>query len=466
MATSSSFSDMIVIMRGVYTQSELDEKYRKQSKPRTLRDVIKDNCHWSWHRLSRHVLAVLPIINVIRHYQFRKWILLDMLAGLSGSFIHMLMGIAFGTLAALRPVNGLYTSFFPVTVYIIFGTSPHVSLGTNAAIALLTANVVLRETEIKLAALAPNTTMTEEEIYVFKVGVSNSVCLTGGLIILGMGIFKLGFVTDYFSKPFIGGFNFSGAMHIAISQVVRILNLKVRARSSMGYIVRTFIEIFKNITQSNPADVIIGLTSVAILLAVKIGINERYRHKLKLPIPTEMLLVIVSTLISYYTDLQGHFHIAVIGAVPQGIPAPTLPPVEMYSRVALDGFVITILCFSLTISLGKHCAKINSYEIDDDQELVSYGLGHIVGSFFGTFPACIIPPRTMLVNSMGAMTILCNLPSSILVFLVLMVIGPLFETLPISMLAAMIIVNLKDVLLQVSLSRWMEGRTERLWLKE
>lgn len=93
-----------------------------------------------------------------------------MISGLSVGFLHLPQGLGFGLLASLSPVYGLYTSLFPILVYIIFGTSPHVSMGTNAVVALLTAAVVDREADIFRSGRGDNQTVTETELLQFKVG--------------------------------------------------------------------------------------------------------------------------------------------------------------------------------------------------------------------------------------------------------------------------------------------------------
>ena len=238
---------------------------------------------------------------------------------------------------------------------------------------------------------------------------------------------------------------------VLVAQVVKMLHLKLPGRSGMGKLVLTYIDIFKNITDANPADVIVGLICMAVLLAVKIGVNERFKHKLKVPIPIELIVVIISTIISHFTKLDDRFDVAVVGDVPTGMPAPTLPPLDRLPRVATDAFVTAILIFALTISLGKLTAKLHSIEIDDNQELVAYGLCSLVGSFYQNFPSCTAPPRTMILSSLGARSTLNGVMSAVFILLVLLVVGQLFVSLPIAMLAAMIIVAMKDLLLQVTI---------------
>nr|KAG5709111.1 hypothetical protein BaRGS_028567 [Batillaria attramentaria] len=394
MDTFSSPSQAIVIKRQLYTQSEIDETYVDQSPTRTA-------C------------------------------------------------LGFGILSSLTPAVGLYSTFFPILVYLIFGTSPHVSMGTNAVIAILTANLVDRESDAHQLSLGANNTLTEDELLAYKIGISMAACFVGGLILMGMGIFRLGFLTNFLAKSFIGGFTFSAAVHITTSQIVKMLHVRIPGRSGLGKLVLTYIDIFKNITTCNPADIIVGLICMAVLLAVKIGINERYKAKMKVPVPIELIVVILSTLISHFAKLHDKFGIGIVGYVPTGIPPPSLPPMDALPRVATDAFVIAILCFALTISLGKLCSKIHGNKMDDNQELIAYGLCHFIGSFFQNFPSCTAPPRTMMQSSLGAKSTLNGVSSAVFILLVLLVAGQLFVSLPIAMLAAMIIVAMKDLLLQI-----------------
>ncbi|XP_076450509.1 prestin-like [Babylonia areolata] len=446
---SSLGTEPLVFRRQLHTRETIEEIYTDQSEPQTACGVIKKACQPSPQCMGRHVLGYFPFVRFLRMYQWRKWVVSDVIGGLSVGFIHLPQGLGFGLLASLSPVYGLYTTFFPILVYLLFGTSPHISMGTNALIALLTANLVTREADSFRSALGTNATWSSEEELQYKVGIAAASCFLGGVILLAMGLLRLGFITNFLSKSFIGGFTFSVAIHITTSQIVKMLNVQIKGHSGYGKLVLTCIDIFKNITDANPADIIVGLICMAILLAVKIGINERYRHKLKIPVPIELLVVIVSTLISHFAELHDKFGLGIVGDVPAGLPAPTLPDMGSLSRVATDAFVTAILIFALTISLGKLTAKLHDITIDDNQEMVAYGLCLLVGGFFQNFPSCTGPPRTMMLSSMGSKSTFNGVTSAMFILLVLLVAGQLFVSLPIAMLAAMIIVAMKDLLLQI-----------------
>ncbi|XP_070200357.1 prestin-like [Littorina saxatilis] len=442
-------TEHVILRRHLYTQVALDDTYKDQSESSTACDVIKRTCQVSPKCVGRQALNYFPVAKTLRGYKWRQWVFADIISGLSVAFIQMPLGLGLGLLASLKPVNGLYTTFFPILVYLFFGTSPHVSMGTNAVIALLTAGLVERETEHLVSALGVNETLSEEELLEYKVGIAAASCFVGGLILLGMGILRLGFITNFLAKSFIGGFTFAAAVHISTSQIVKMLHLKLPMRTGLGKLVLTYIDIFSNIRDVNVADLIVGLICMAVLLAVKLGINERYKHKLTIPIPIELIVVILSTLVSHFAKLNEKFGIVIVGDVPVGIPAPSLPRLESLPRVATDAFVTAILIFALTISLAKLTAKLHDVIIDDNQELVAYGLCQLVGSFFQNFPSCTALPRTMMLSSLGSKSTLNGVTSAVFILLVMLVVGQLFVSLPIAMLAAMIIVAMKDLLLQI-----------------
>ena len=136
---------------------------------------------WLCPRCSRRcmqtgLLRFVPVLSLLKTYGWPNAID-DMTSGLSAGFLHLPQGLGFGLLASLNPIHGLYSSFFPVIVYMVFGTSPHVSMGTNAVVALLTAAIVDREAESYLLSKADNQTVTEAELLQYKVGLFYMLCV-------------------------------------------------------------------------------------------------------------------------------------------------------------------------------------------------------------------------------------------------------------------------------------------------
>ncbi|XP_012937879.1 sulfate transporter [Aplysia californica] len=486
MAETKTLNRM-TLRRNVYTQQQLEETYVITVPPPTMKEKVHRACACSKDKVVKRLQSYFPIIGVLRDYAWRSDLLHDFTSGISVSFIQMPMGMALGLLASLPPIFGLYTTFFATLFYLLFGTSRHVSMGTNALLSLLTANVVERELTAFMAAgaagvagqsmsttagstVATTTSgvitgtdstlttmmttdapwMSQDEQDLYKVGVATSLSFIAGIILLAMGLLRFGFITSFLSTSFLGGFTTAAAVHIFSSQIPKIIHIKVPPLAGVGKLVRTYINIFKNIGDTNPADLIIGLISVAVLLAVMIFINEKYQKQLKVPVPIHLILVIISTLISQFAELKKHFGIAIVGTVSTGFLAPAIPPTNVISNIATEAFVIAIMAYAMTISMAKLMAKQHSYKIDDNQELVAYGICNFLGAFFRCHPNCTAPPRTMLLSNTGARSTLNGVFTAAFILIVIMAAGQLFTALPIAVLAAMIMTAVKNLLLQVT----------------
>ncbi|KAH3871477.1 sulfate transporter-like isoform X3 [Dreissena polymorpha] len=442
----------VLITRNVYTQDQYDATYADSNATKsTLMTCVKKKLKiCSPNKICEIVLSYFPCVYFVRNYNIKKNIAWDLLSGITVSFMHLPMALGFGILATLRPVHGLYTTFFSVLVYMILGTSPHVSFGTNAVMALLTQTVVEREAGIFIdeRSAANGTAPTEDEIMEVKTGAAMACCFIVGAILLTMGLLKLGFITTYLSTSFVGGFTTASAVHIATSQLPKVTGITLTNHAGAGKLIFTYIEIFSKIGDANVAAVIIGVICMAVLLFVKICINERFKSKMKMPVPIDLIVVVVVTIISHFAKFYDKFNVKVVGEIPSGFTVPDVPHFHNLVAFIMDAVVIAVMSFALSISMAKHCAVIHGIDIDDNQELVAYGASNLIGSFFHAFPAAAAPPRTMILSSLGAKTTLHAVPTVVFIVLVILVIGQLFVSLPMTVLCAMIIVSMKDLLLQ------------------
>lgn len=443
--------EKLEITRYFHDQVDTEQLYRKPDPPRkTIKERICSVCTGS--DVLRYVLSLFPIFGTIKNYKLKSYILGDAVSGISSACLHFPQGLAFGILASLSPAQGLYTSFFPVICYVIFGTSPHISFGTNAVIALFTAEIVEMQ-ELKYGfnntvSYQGNISMTlENPALQFKSQTAAGASFFVGVILLAMGFLRLGFITSYISSSFVSAFTTASAVHIISSQVPKALGISVPLISGAGKLILLYIEIFKRITTANVASIIISLICIIILIIVKDCINEKCKDKMKMPVPIDLILIIVATLISHFGRLSQQFGVSIVNDIPSGIPAPSLP------RLSVDylgqSFITAIIVFVLTISMARVCEIKHDYQVNDNQELVAYGMANFVGSFFGCFPSCTAPPRTMLLSALGAKTTLNGVFTTIFILLVLLLIGPLFTSLPQAVLAVMVIMAVKNLLLQL-----------------
>lgn len=358
--------------------------------------------------------------------------------------------MAFGILSTLAPKYGLYTSFFPVVLYVIFGTCPYVSFGTNAVISLFTANIIQSQLspstllEGNSSSNASEGQISEEDFVEMKAAVAAGSSLIVGILLLSLGLLRLGFIATYMSTPFVGSFTTTAAIHIISSQVPKSLGIRIPSVSGPGKLVITYIEIFKNITSANVGSIVTSLICIIILAFVKDFINEKFKSKLFMPIPIDLILLILGTVVSYFGKLNSNFNIPVVGNIPPGVPPPTLP--DLRTGIIGDSIVVAIIVFVLTISMAKVCETKNA--INADQELVAHGMANLGSSFFRCFPSCVAPPRTILLKTMDSKTTLNGIFSALVILLILLFLGEYFQYLPLPVLSIMVIMAVKNLLLQ------------------
>lgn len=192
-----------------------------------------------------------------------------------------------------------------------------------------------------------------------------------------------------------------------------------------------------------------------------------WAKKFSIPIPIELIVIVVGTLASQYGLLNEDYGVSVVGHIPTGIPNPELPKLSLVPSILVDGFTIALVSYTITLSMGLIFAQKLQYEVDANQELLAMGASNIVGSFFSCMPMCASLSRSVIQQTVGGRTQLTSLVSCGLLLVVLLVVGPFFEPLPKCVLASMIVVALKGMLFQVKdfLQFWKQSKLDAaVWM--
>ncbi|KAL4229850.1 hypothetical protein ACF0H5_010242 [Mactra antiquata] len=435
------------------------EKCKKQIKSACPCDA---NCHkkfWSKR---------LPVWRIMRKYKWRDDLPNDIVSGLTVGIMQLPQGMAYALLAELPPVVGLYMAFFPVLIYFLLGTSRHISMGTVALCSLLTGSVISRfynpalaatvlgtnETNALLQNASLTSTNSDEPIEIdlpnhVKIAIASSVCLFVGVAQLVMGFFKMGFITTYMSDPMIGGFTTGAAVHVGTSQVKYVFGLHIPRSDGVFQIIKTYALIFQHIAETNFPTLIMSAICMTILYLVKVQINQRFKSKLRFPVPVELFVVVAGTMLSHFLNFSDRFHMKIVGEIPAGLPVPTIPSLPSTSVYTADAIIIAVVAFSQCVGLAALMAKKHGYTFDANQELIAYGAGNIFGSFFSCYPYAASVSRSSVQESAGGKTQLASVVSATLVVIVIVSIGPLFESLPNCVLASIIMVALRSLILQI-----------------
>ncbi|XP_039616941.1 prestin isoform X1 [Polypterus senegalus] len=466
---------MYHVERPVYNEDYIETHLlqKKSKKPKSLRQVLLKHLCCSSKKLKSIVFSFIPILTWLPSYPIKKYLLGDVISGISTGVMQLPQGLAYAMLAAVPPVYGLYSSFYPVFLYTFFGTSRHISIGTFAVISLMIGGVVVREApDAMFDITAGNDTdatvlqARTEARDAMRVKIAAGVTLLAGLIQFCLGLLRFGFVAIYLTEPLVRGFTTAASMHVLLSQLKYLFGIKTSRFSGPFSAIYSVVALGSNIKTTNVAALIVGVICIILLVAVK-EINDRFKQKLPVPIPVEIIVVIISTGASYGLNLSDTYGVDIVGNIPTGLLPPALPDFGLMSSLLMDSVAIAIVGFSMSISMAKIFAIKHGYKVSGNQELIALGLCNCAGSFFHTFAVTCSMSRSLVQESTGGKTQIAGLLSSLVVLLVIVAIGYLFEPLPQTVLAAIIMVNLMGMFKQFRdiPSFWRSSKIElTIWL--
>uniref|UniRef100_A0A3P9JPP9 Si:ch211-117c9.2 n=1 Tax=Oryzias latipes TaxID=8090 RepID=A0A3P9JPP9_ORYLA len=440
------------VHRDVLDELGLEEVAQKGTwsiKP-TVGEKVKESLRCSVPSLKHILLTWIPILSWLPKYSFRENILGDVVSGCSVGIMHLPQGMAYALLASLRPVYGLYTSLFPVLVYVVFGTSRHVSIGTFAVISIMVGSVTER--------LAPDEafysngtngslTVNIDARDAYRVQMACSVTLLSGIFQILLGVVRFGFVATYLSEPLVRGYTTGAACHVCVSQLKYLFGVKPARFTGPFSLIYTIVDICRLLPQTRVPELVVSLVALAVLIVVK-EINACYSKKLPLPVPIELIVVIGATIIIHFCGVREDYLIDVVGEIPSGLKAPRTPDVTFFSQLIGDAIAVAIVSYAITISLGKTFALKYGYKVDSNQELIAVGLSNTIGSFFQCYAVTASLSRSLVQESTGGNTQIAGVVSSLLMLIMVIKIGSLFEDLPKAVLSTIVFVNLKGMFRQ------------------
>ncbi|UXP30621.1 sulfate permease [Reichenbachiella agarivorans] len=357
---------------------------------------------------------LFPIIATLRNYH-KSHLKGDLTAGLIVGILLVPQGMAYAMIAGLPPVYGLYAAIFPQIVYALFGSSRQLAVGPVAMDSLLVATGV--------SALAAAGSDHYIELAVL-------LALMIGMIQLTMGLFRLGFLTNFLSRPVITGFTIAAVLIIMVNQLKYLTGVDL---SRSKYLHEIIVELISKTSDINWYSFAIGVSGVLLTLVLR---------KISPKVPASLVLVVLGSLVVYFFHLET-IGVSIIGFVPKGIPSVQVPTWTWYQIQSLLPTAITlaIIGFIEAYSLAQavQVNHKNEYEVKSNRELIALGMGNMIGSMFSSFTTTGGFSRTAVNDAAGAKTTLALIFSAMVVLSVLMFMTGLFYYLPHAALAAIII---------------------------
>ena len=280
--------------------------------------------------------------------------------------------------------------------------------------------------------------------------VATVVCFMVGVWQIAMGLFRLGVVGIILSDHLVSGFTTGAAIHVLTSQIKNLLGIQVPRFNGPFRLIRSYQSIFSVLPSANPADVISSSIAILCLALHNDWLKPWYSKKMKYPVPIELLILVVGTLASSYCNLSEKYNIQILEHIPTGLPAPRLPPLSLIPNMLLETLIVAVVAYAVSLSMAKIFSRKHEYQINNNQELLAQGMSNLVASFFSCMPVSASLSRSLLQEVAGGKTQIASVVSCALLSIVMLWVGPLFESLPLSVLASVIIVTLKGMFLQVT----------------
>ncbi|HNJ69541.1 MAG TPA: SulP family inorganic anion transporter [Microthrixaceae bacterium] len=368
----------------------------------------------------------------------RGWLRFDLVAGIVLAAILVPQGMAYAELAGLPPVTGLYTTIACLVAYAIFGPSRVLVLGPDSSVSPLI-----------LASITPLVVVGDPGSAIVLAGM---LAVLVGLIEIGLGVAKLGFVADLLSSEVRVGYMNGLAVTIIVGQLPKLFGFSTDAD---GF-VDELTAFWNGLDQTNRTTLITGLAVLLVLLVLP---------RITTRIPAVLVAIVGVTVVSALLGLADE-GVKTVGTLPQGFPTPSLPWTSASDALALmvGAVGITMVSLTDTIATASSFAARRGDEVDANAEMIGVGASNVVAGFFQGFAVSVSSSRTAVADQSGARTQLTGLVGAGLVALLLLVFNGLLADLPQTALAAVVIVAALSLADLPALARFARLRRSSLVL--
>jgi high affinity sulfate transporter 1 len=354
----------------------------------------------------------LPGLAILREYQ-SSWFRHDVVAGLVITTMLVPVGIAYAEASGVPGINGLYATIVPLLAYAIFGPSRILVLSPDSALAA-----------VILAIVAPLSAGDAHR----AVALAGAMAIVSGLVSIAAGMARLGFITELLSKPIRYGYMNGIALTVMLSQIPKLLGFSVDAQGPVRQAWRIVQSVLDG--RTNLAAFAIGSGTLVLILLLK-----------RWPRVPGLLIAVASATIVVAIFGLASAGIAVLGPLPQGLPALRVPRigVDDVVPILIGGVTVALVSFADTSVLSRSYAARLRTKVDPNQEMVALGAANLASGFFQGFPISSSASRTPVAEAAGAKTQLTGVVGAMAVAALLLFAPALLQDLPQAALAALVI---------------------------
>jgi high affinity sulfate transporter 1 len=384
-----------------------------------------------WMRWLRGVAA-------LRAYK-PSWLRDDVVAGLVMTTMLVPVGIAYAEASGVPGINGLYATIVPLLAYALFGPSRIFVLGPDSSLAA-----------VILAVVAPLSAGDPPR----AVALAGAMAIVSGAVCIAAGLARLGFITELLSKPIRYGYMNGIALTVMLSQIPKLLGVSVKADGPA----RQAWAIVRGVLagNTNVAAFAIGAGTLAVILLLK-----RWPR-----VPGLLIAVVAATIVVALSGLATTAGVAVLGPLPYGLPAPSVPIVTLddVTPVLMGGVAVALVSFADTSVLSRTYAARLRTPVDPNEEMTALGVANLAAGFFQGFPISSSASRTPVAEAAGARTQVTGIIGALAVALLLLLAPALLTDLPHTALAAIVIASAIGLIEVSDLRRIYRIQRWEFWL--
>ncbi|MDC3402424.1 SulP family inorganic anion transporter [bacterium] len=366
----------------------------------------------------------------------RKWLITDVIAGLTVAAILVPEGMAYAQVAGVAAEVAFYTIPPALVLYALFGSSRQLVVATSGAIAVLSATIVGSIVE-----------GSSEEYIAY----SAALAMFAGVIAVLCGVLKLGRIAQFFSESVLTGFVFGLALVISIKQVPKIIGIE----STEGNFFERLWDILRHLGDADRASVVVGVSTIVVMVLI-----ERFADK----VPAALVVLIGGIIAGTVFDLADE-GVEVLGEVPAGLAGPALPDFAAadIGMLILGGLAITLVAFAEEVGPANEFASKHRYETDGNQELIGLGAANFGAGLFQGFPVGSSLSTSAANDGAGARSPLSLIVAAFAVVVVALFLTGTLENLPEPTLAAIVIVAISGMMKVPQMKRlWRINRLDFL----
>ncbi|WP_018240107.1 SulP family inorganic anion transporter [Ensifer sp. BR816] len=337
----------------------------------------------------------------------------DVSAGLAIAAVGLPSAIAYPAIAGLPPETGLYASITPLVAYALFGPSRKLIVGPDAATMTVLAAV--------LAAIFATPGVTTD-----RVTVAALLALAVGAFCLAARAVRLGVLATFLSRPILTGFFAGISLSILIGQIKRFTGVDIDADG----LIAPVLELLREAGSIHWPSLVLALGCFVLLQVAR---------AVKSPVPGPVIVVVLSVLLSSAFDFEAR-GIAIVGNIPEGLPALTLPrmgdlPID---TLFVGAAAIFLVSFGSGVIAARSFGTLGGYQVDPNRELAGFGAANIAAGLFGTFPVTASDSRTAVNFAVGGRSQIASLVAAATLIAVLLFLGGVLRILPIPALGAIL----------------------------